>query len=82
MSRFAQEIGIESIMNKDTKKIYKTLNRNIKKDKKELKKYINKWLETEDTKFLADIEYFAEKIFDDEQDINLIEITLGVEEEC
>ena len=74
-----ENVNIEELMNKETKKIYKKLKKDIIKNKKQLKKYINKWLETEDTKYLVDIEYFATEIFDDEQDITLIEIALGVE---
>lgn len=74
-----ENVNIEELMNKETKKIYKKLKKDIIKNKKQLRKYINKWLETEDTKYLADIEYFVTEIFDDEQDITLIEIALGVE---
>lgn len=69
---------LKEAFNKDAYKIYSRLNKDTKKNKKKLLNLCKKYVETEDDDLLIDIEYYADTIFDDIQDMMLIHIASGV----
>ena len=58
---------------KEVEKIQNTLNKDIKKDMKKLTKVCKKFIETQNINLMPDFEYYGSKIFDDSQQLFLIE---------
>lgn len=72
---------LKEIMNKDSYSIYKTLKKDIKKNKKKLLKLCKKYTETEDDNLLIDIEFYSNQLVDDLQDKTLLLCAYNYEEE-
>lgn len=64
-------------MNKDTRKIYKKLEKDLSKNKPKLVKLCEEYVKTQNNDLLPDISYFTERVFEDEQDLLLVLIATG-----
>lgn len=58
---------------KEVEKIHKKLNKDIAKDMNKLLKVCKKFIKTQDIGLMPDFEYFGNKIFDDSQQLFLID---------
>lgn len=61
-------------MNKYTKRIYKRLNKDLDKNRKKLVEICEKYIATQNDILLPDIEYFSQLVWNDTQDLLLINI--------
>lgn len=68
------------IMNKDTRKIYKRLEKDLSKNKPKLIEVCKKYIESENDNLLPDIEYLCNRVYEDSQDRLLILIATNEEE--
>ena len=59
---------------KDVEKIQNLLNKDIKKDTKKLTKICKKFIETQDLCLMPDFEYYGNKIYEEGQHLNLIDM--------
>ena len=58
---------------KEVEKIHKKLNKDITKDMKKLTRICNRFLKTQDIRLMPDFEYYGNKIFNDSQQLFLID---------
>lgn len=72
---------IKEIMNKDSYKIYKRLEKDINKNKPKLVKLCKEYAETQNDDLLIDIDYYGELVYQDKQDLLLLLIAYGFDEE-
>lgn len=68
-------------MRKEVKKIYKNLDKNIKKAEEKLQKLCKKYAETGENGLLIDINYYSEILIEDTTDKMLIEVCCGEDDE-
>lgn len=71
---------LKDVLPKDAYKIYRILDKQIKKNKKELLKICKEYVETENSDLLVDMEYYSQELFDDMQNKSLIQITSGLDD--
>lgn len=67
-------------MNKETKQIYRKLEKDLKKNRAKLLKLCKKYVTTQDDVLTIDIEYYSELIYQDSQSLNLILIATDCDE--
>lgn len=72
---------IKDIMNKDSYKIYKRLEKDINKNKPKLVELCKEYAETQNDDLLIDIDYYGELVYQDKQDLLLLLIAYGFDEE-
>lgn len=71
---------LKDVLPKDAYKIYRILDKQIKKNKKELLKICKEYVENENSDLLVDMEYYSQELFDDMQNKSLIQITSGLDD--
>lgn len=72
---------IKDIMNESSYRIYKTLKKDLNKNKPKLVKLCKEYAETQNNDLLIDIDYYQELVYQDSQDLLLLLIAYGIDEE-